>query len=194
MKYIFSFFLLFTTSLFSQINNEHLNVGEEAPTIFAKDQNGNTIDSKEVLKNKKILLVFYRGNWCPYCRKHLASLQENLNSLHKKNVFVMVVTPENPTKNLETQDNLKTHFSIIHDADNKIMTAYKVAYKVNKTTVTSFYNRVQNNIANYNDAHNDVLPVPATYLIDQNDTIIYVQYNTNHKIRSDIKDLIAKYL
>jgi len=194
MKYISLLFLLFTTLLFSQINNEHLNVGEIAPSIFAKDQKGKTIDSKKILKNKKILLVFYRGNWCPYCRRHLASLQENLNELHKKNVFVMVVTPEKLEKNLETQAKLKTNFSIIHDADNKIMTAYKVAYKVNKSTVTSFYNRVQKNIANYNDAHNDVLPVPATYLIDKSGKIIYVQYNTNHKIRSDIKEVIAKYL
>ncbi len=194
MKYISFLFLLFTTLIFSQINNEHLNVGEIAPSIFAKDQNGKIIDSKKILKNKKILLVFYRGNWCPYCRRHLASLQENLNELHKKNVFVMVVTPEKLEKNLETQNKLKTEFSIIHDANNKIMTAYKVAYKVNKSTVTSFYNRVQKNIAKYNDAHNDVLPVPATYLIDKNGKIIYVQYNTNHKIRSDIKDVIAKYL
>jgi len=74
------------------------------------------------------------------------------------------------------------------------MTAYKVAYKVDKSTVTSFYNRVQKNIANYNDAHNDVLPVPATYLIGQNGKIIYVQYNIDHKIRSDIKQVMAKYL
>jgi peroxiredoxin len=193
MKYIFSFCLLFTTAIFAQINNEHLSIGEKAPAILAKDQYGNTINSKEILKNKKILLVFYRGNWCPYCRKHLTSLQANLNALQKKNVFVMVVTPEKPTKNLETQDKLKTHFSIIHDADNTIMTAYKVAYKVDKSTVTSYYNHVQNKIAQYNDANNDVLPVPATYLVDNNGKIIYVQYNTDHRIRSDIKELIDKY-
>jgi len=193
MKYIFSFCLLFTTAIFAQINNEHLNIGEKAPAILAKDQYGNTINSKEILKNKKILLVFYRGNWCPYCRKHLASLQENLNVLHKKNVFVIVVTPEKPAKNLETQDKLKTEFSIIYDADNKIMTAYKVAYKVDKSTVTSYYNHVQNKIAQYNDANNNVLPVPATYLVDKNGKIIYVQYNTDHRIRSDIKELIDKY-
>jgi len=194
MKYFAILFFVFTTSLFAQINNEHLNIGNSAPLILAKDQNGVLIDSKSILKNKKILLVFYRGNWCPYCRRHLASLQENLNELHKKNVFVMVVTPEKPAKNLETQEKLKTHFSIIHDADNKIMTAYKVAYKVDKTTVTSYYNHVQKKIEQYNDANNDVLPVPATYLIDNDGKIIYVQYNTDHKIRSDIKMVIEKYL
>jgi peroxiredoxin len=192
MKYFILFF--FTTSLFSQINNKHLNVGETSPPIFAKDQNGKTIDSKEILKGKKIFLVFYRGNWCPYCRKHLTSLQANLNELQKKNVFVIVVTPEKPTKSLETQDKLKIHFSIIHDANNKIMEAYNVAYKVDKTTVTHFYNRVQKNIAKYNDANSNVLPVPATYLIDTNGKIIYVHYNTNHKERSNIKEVIANYL
>jgi len=194
MNYISYLFLFLVIPVFSQINNDHLNVAEKAPNILTKDQNGKTIDSKAILKKQKILLIFYRGNWCPYCRKHLKSLQKNLNELHKKNVFVMVVTPEKLAKNLEIQDELKTEFSIIHDTDNKIMTAYKVAYKVNKFTVTSFYNRVKKNIVNYNDAHNDVLPVPATYLIDKNGKIIYVQYNTDHKIRSNIKEVIAKYL
>jgi len=38
MKYSIIIFMLFTTSLFSQINNDHLNVGETAPVIFVKYQ------------------------------------------------------------------------------------------------------------------------------------------------------------
>jgi peroxiredoxin len=191
---ILLFILTISTSVFSQISNEHLNVGDTAPRIYAKDQNGKLIDSKAILKHQKILLVFYRGNWCPYCRKHLASLQENLNDLHKKGVFVMVVSPEKFEKTLETQKKLKTTFSIIHDSGNKIMNAYKVAYKVNKSTVPDHFNFVENAIAKYNNTNNDVLPVPATYLIDTNDKIMYVQYNTDYKIRSDFKALIAQYL
>jgi len=54
----------------AQINNVHLNIGDQAPQILGVDQNGKTINSLEILKEHKILMVFYRGNWCPHCKKH----------------------------------------------------------------------------------------------------------------------------
>ena len=56
-----SLFLFFTMGkAISQINNEHLKVGEISPNIVGVDQFKTTIDSDEILKNKNILLVFYR--------------------------------------------------------------------------------------------------------------------------------------
>ena len=72
---------------FSQVNNEHLEVGETAPLITGTDQFGKSIDSKTILKDQKILLLFYRGNWCPYCKKHLKKLSENLEALTKKRIL-----------------------------------------------------------------------------------------------------------
>ena len=180
----------FSISLFSQINNEHLKVGEKAPLINGIDQYGKKIDSKIILKKQKVLVVFYRGNWCPYCRKHLKSLQENLNDLTKKGVFVIVVTPEKVEKTIETTEKLETTFSIVHDKDNKIMKDYKVAYKVNDKNVTSYYGFTQRKIAEYNSQNSETLPVPATYLIDKNGKISYVHYNPDHHVRSDIKEII----
>ena len=62
--------LLFSTKfMWAQIDNNYLKVGETAPIITGTDQFGSKISSKEILKNNEILLLFYRGNWCPYCKK-----------------------------------------------------------------------------------------------------------------------------
>ena len=92
MKHLIFIILVtvFSTYSFSQINNDHLDIGEKAPSIIGVDQFDQAINSAEVLKDQKVLLVFYRGNWCPHCRKHLASLQENLETLTKKGLFVIV--------------------------------------------------------------------------------------------------------
>ena len=91
---LMSILFLAVLSATAQINNVHLEAGEQAPVITGTDQDGKKVSSAEILKDNKILLVFYRGNWCPHCRKHLTSLQENLNNLHKKGYYVIVVTPE----------------------------------------------------------------------------------------------------
>ncbi len=192
MKHFITILIITFLSInsYSQINNEHLKVGEEAPLISGVDQFNEKINSDEILKEKKILVVFYRGNWCPYCRKHLASLQENLETLKKRGVFVMVVTPEKVEKINETTKNLEATFSILHDVDNKIMNEYKVAFEVNDKNVTSYFGFTQRKIAEYNAKNNNTLPVPATYLINKDGKISYVHYDTDYHERSDFKEII----
>jgi peroxiredoxin len=182
--------LIISLNLSAQINNEHLKVGEKAPLIFGVDQNGKKINSHEILKYNKILIVFYRGNWCPHCKKHLGSLQEHLNEFIEKGVYVMVVTPESVDRTKETSEMWHINFSIIHDVDNKIMIDYKVAFEVNEENVPNYYNIISNRVADYNVNNNNVLPVPATYIIDQNGKISYVQYDPDYKNRSDFSEIL----
>jgi len=182
--------IMFTLNLSAQIDNEHLEVGEKAPEIIGVDQNGLKINSTETLKYNKILLVFYRGNWCPHCKKHLGSLQEHLNEFIEKGVYVMVVTPETVERTKETAEMWHSNFSIIHDANNKIMKDYKVEFEVNKENVPSYYGFVSKSVAEYNVKNNNVLPVPATYMIDQNGNISYVQYDPDYKNRSDFSEIL----
>ena len=194
MKLFTSVFILLMVSqlVFSQINNEHLNIGDEAPIITGVDQFGKEINSVEILKKDKILLLFYRGNWCPYCKKHLASLQENLEKLTEKGVYVIVVTPEKIEKIKETTTKSKATFSIIHDSDNKIMNDYKVAFEVNKKNVPSYFSYTQKRIAAYNEENNNVLPVPATYIINRENKISYVHYDPKYSNRAKFEELLLK--
>ncbi len=189
-QFLFLVILFSTYNITSQIINEHLEVGDQAPEIIGIDQNGLKINSTEILKNNKILMVFYRGNWCPHCKKHLKSLQDHLNEFAKNGVYVLVVTPETVEKTKETQEKLKTTFSIVHDKDNKIMNDYKVAFEVNEENVPNYFDVIIKKIADYNVKNNNVLPVPATYLIGKDGKIIYVQYDPNYKSRSDFGEIL----
>ncbi len=181
---------LVSMGMSGQINSEHLEIGDRAPQITARDQNGKAINSKEILENEKILLVFYRGNWCPHCKKHLGELEKNLNALKEKGVFVLVVTPESEEKTRETQEKFKTSFSIVHDSGNQIMKDYKVAFEVNEVNVPNYYDKVTELVNEYNSETDKVLPVPATYLIGTDGKIEYVHYDPNYKNRSDISEIV----
>lgn len=176
--------------LIGQIEKNHLKIGDTAPQIIGVDQNGKSINTSEILKTNKVLIVFYRGNWCPHCKKHLTSLQEHLEAFTKKGVYVMVVTPETVDRTLETEKKFKTSFSIVHDADNRIMDDYKVSFEVNKANVPKYYSVVSSKVAAYNAENNNVLPVPATYLIDQDGKISYVHYDPDYKKRSDFSEIL----
>ncbi len=134
--------------------------------------------------------MFYRGNWCPYCRKHLASLQKNLEKLKNKGIFVIVVTPEKVDKIEDTTAKFNATFSIIHDTDTKIMNNYKVAFEVNSENVPNYFEFTLRKVREYNETANNILPVPTTYLIDKSHKISYVHYHPDYSKRSNFMEII----
>jgi len=191
MKFpLFIFTLIIFSTTQAQNATSIFHVGDIAPQFMGMDQTGKNINSEDILKENKILLVFYRGNWCPHCKKHLSSLQEHLNEFKSKGVFVVVVTPETVEKTIETAEKFKTDFSIVHDPNNKIMTDFNVVFEVNQENVPNYYKIVAERVKE-NNGNNNVLPVPATFLINTNGKIIYMQYDPDYINRSDFDEILS---
>lgn len=191
MKNILVIFLLMSSLVaYAQIEENNLQIGEKAPIIKGVDQFGKTINSKDILKEKQLLLVFYRGGWCPSCRKHLTELEQSFDAFSKKGFYVVVVTPESVEKTKETSEKIKASFSIIHDVDNKIMTDYKVLYEINEQNVTNYFDIIKKKVMEYNVDNNLVLPVTATYIINKKGKISFVQYNPDYTKRADFNEML----
>lgn len=175
-----------STVLFAQ---KALKVGDDAPMFNVKDNNGKQLDLKKILKeHKSVVLFFYRGQWCPYCNKQIKELEENLQSLTSKGAFVIGVSPETDENVAKTVDKTKATFSIISDKGYSIMKAYKVDYAMEQG-LADRYKKNGLDIAMANGSTENVLPVPATYIIGKNGKIKYAFYDTNYKKRASIKDL-----
>ena len=117
-------------------------------------------------------------------------MEENLDALTKKGYAVVVVTPEKVEKTKETAKKLGSTFSILHDAENTIMENYKVAFEVNEKSVPKYFSATQKRLAEYNAENNNVLPVPATYIIDKEGKIEFVHYDPNYSKRFDVTELL----
>ena len=89
--------LLFINAiLFAQEKPEGLFINSKAPDFKGTDQYGNEIRLKDVLKDSLVVLIFYRGQWCPYCNKQLKKLEDSLQLIKNKGARLIAVTPEKP--------------------------------------------------------------------------------------------------
>ena len=97
IKIVFLIVLLVSQSFLSaQEKPEGLFINSKAPDFKATDQYGNEIRLKDVLKDSLVVLMFYRGQWCPYCNKQLKKLEDSLQLLKNKGARLIAVTPEKP--------------------------------------------------------------------------------------------------
>lgn len=168
---------------------EGLFIASKAPDFKAKDQNGTEIKLKDLLKKGKVVLVFYRGHWCPYCNRELSRLQDSLQLIKDKGATLLAVSPEKPENISKTTEKIKAEYSVIYDEGLKIMKAYDVAFEVPENTVTRYRNS-NIDIEKINGANGKYLPVPAVYIIDKESTIIYRFFEPDYKKRPHVKDLL----
>jgi peroxiredoxin len=188
-KYILAVIaLVFSVHVMAQTG---LKVGETAPAFTAKDNSGKTVDLKALLKqNKSVVLFFYRGQWCPYCNKQMQHIQDSLQLLTGKNARVIGVTPETAENIDKTIAKTKATYSIVQDKGYSIMKSYGVNYIMDEPTVTK-YKGYGLDMTKANGNADNVLPVPATYVINSAGKIAFVHFDKDYSKRASVKDILA---
>jgi len=186
--------ILFTIAIlsFSFISNDAptgLNVEEIAPDFTAKNQHNKDVNLKELLKSGNVVLLFYRGEWCPFCNKQLKELEDSMSFISAKGANIVAITPEKQENISKTIEKTKATFNIVSDENLQIMKAYKVAFKLDEKT-TEKYKGYGVNLSERNGSNGNNLPVPALYVINKEGKITYRYFDTNYKNRASVKEIL----
>jgi len=183
--------LFIGVNVFGQEKPEGLFINSKAPDFKSKDQNGNEIVLKDLRKKGPVVLVFYRGYWCPYCNKELQRLEDSLLLITDKGVQLIAITPEKKEGVAKTIEQTKATYPIITDEEMKIMKAYDVAYPVDDKTVGRYKMASIDLAANNGQKPGSVyLPIPAVYIINKDGEISYRFFDADYKKRPSVKDLL----
>lgn len=100
------------------------NAGKPAPGFTLKDQDGNdfTLSSQ---RGRKVLIVFYRGHWCPYCMAQLKDLAANKAKFEKAGVRIVAISADAMEMARKVHEKaVKREFTVLSDPDLKVIKAY----------------------------------------------------------------------
>jgi peroxiredoxin Q/BCP len=101
-------------------------VGEKAPTVEAKDQNGKTWNLSDELGHKNVLLYFYPKDDTPGCTKEACGLRDRMGDLQKDNVEVVGVSFDNGESHQKFISKYNLNFTLLQDPQGKIADEYGV--------------------------------------------------------------------
>ena len=167
-------------------------VGYKVKNFETTDQDYRKIQLYELLKKGKVVIVFYRGQWCPVCMPHLKKLQNGLKEIETKGASILLITPEKQENIQKTF--LKTNITIpvIYDENYKIMEDFDVAFLPSKGLRIMYNTILRADLKNAQSDNSQTLPVPATYIIGQDGIIKWRHFDRNYVKRSSIKDILKQ--
>lgn len=165
-----------------------LQVGETAINFTLPNALGKKITLYDELENGPVILMWYRGGWCPYCNMQLHYMQEMLPEFKKLGASLIAITPETPDNSISTKEKNDLEFEVLSDLDNKVGYEYKVVFKLTEDVKEIYENGFE--LSKFNGNDNGELPLAATYIIGQNKVIQYAFLDADYRNRAEPQDLL----
>lgn len=166
-----------------------LNVGDKAPEFSLSNHLGEKISLLEELKEGSVILVFYRGGWCPYCNLQLNAYQKALPEIREKGAQLIAISPQTPDNTLDQKEKEELEFELLSDQNGKTAADYEVLFEV-PAVVKEVYQGFGLDIAEYNGMDEWYLPVPAVYIINQDGIIKFADLHVDYTERTEPQTII----
>ena len=166
-----------------------LPAGTKAPAFELPDHNGKIVSSSDLLSKARLVLCFIRGRWCPFCVGQMEAMNLIVPQIEQAGATLVAISPQTVKQSFFMHDQHKLRIPLLSDAGNKVARQFGLMYRV-PPAQESIYRRAFVNLPFANGDESWELPIPATYLIDRDGTILYASANEDYTERPEPSDIL----
>jgi peroxiredoxin len=170
--------------------NKALQAPNLAPSLSLPDEHDKPVSLTDRLSDGPVVMVFYRGAWCPWCTQELNALQAVVGQFKQLGASVLVVSPQMSIYNRACIRRHRLSFPILHDSGGHVAAQFGLNWEV-PADLRKLYLGLNVDLAKFNGEAGWALPLPARYLIDQQRTIVYAEVNASEAHRMNPAGLLT---
>lgn len=167
-----------------EASKKALNVGAKIPSFTLLNEKNEQVTSEDLLKEGNLVLVFYRGAWCPYCNLYLKSLQKDLDKITNSGGKLVAVSVENPDTSLTVSQKNELKFTVLSDKKLEVARKFGIVFQL-PADLNEKYKGYGVDLVKQNQTETPDLPLSATYIVKQNGEIVYAFLDPDYTKRAE---------
>ena len=139
---------------------------QNIPDAIVYDGKGSEVNLKKYIGERPVILVFYRGGWCPYCTRHLSALNELKPQIDSLGYELIAITPDDFSKLDSSIVRSKgVGYQLFSDRDINAINSFGIGWKINDQLYKKYRDDYGMDIEWWTGTKNHVLPVPSVFII-----------------------------
>lgn len=168
-----------------------LEKGQKAPDVKLKGLDGNDVSLASLHQEKPLVIVFFRGGWCPICTKHTQQLIKAYPELKEKGFEMIGVSPDSVESTKANIDKNSIPFRLYSDSELSATSGFGLAFKVDDATFIK-YKGFGLDLEKASGKTHHALPIPAIYVVSKDGIVTFAHSNPDYRQRLDAKDLLKE--
>ena len=166
------------------VRDNALQVGQKVANFSLANHCGDTVALTDLLVKGPVIISFYRGGWCPYCNLELKALNDYLPKFKAHNAQLVAVSPQLPDESLSTAQKNELEFDVLSDVSNIVANQFGLLFTLDER-IQSLYTGFGIDFESYYGDKSFKLPLPATYVINQDGIITYAFISEDYTLRAE---------
>jgi len=166
-------------------------VDDPLPNFLLPDQSGRLIGLREIVQSGPAVVAFLRGHWCPYCKLTAFALGEIAEAAAQNGARIVAITPENRSYTNRLAEDSGHRFPILTDVDNGYALALNLAVWVDDDMARLILSAGWD-VPAYNNSVGWVLPIPATFVVDERAIVTARYVDADYRTRMEICDILSE--
>lgn len=167
-----------------------LKAGDTMPPFVLPSADGRLVASDELLARGPLVVSFFRGDWCPYCRTMLQTYEASLPAITAAGGRLVTITPDTSSTLAATQKNYGLHFDVLSDADSAVALQFGVVFRAPE----AYRALLQSRGIDLADRHGNpgwFIPIPATFVVDPAGIVRYAFTDIDFTYRAEPDAIVA---
>ena len=173
----------------SGMTERALQPGNKVPDFELSDHKGTLVRSIDLLREGPLVVCFFRGRWCPFCVGQLEAMNAICAKIQALGASLVAISPQTQHQSYLMVDQHRFRFPLLCDSENKVARQFGLVYRVPEDQ-QEIYRRVFINLPFVNGDPAWELPIPATYVIDRNASILYANMNPDYTERPEPSEVV----
>lgn len=173
-----------------------LEAGQPAPRFVVQTVEGESWSFDPSALDRPVILITFRGGWCPYCNMHLSDLRHVIPEIAGLGIDVIFMSGDRPdllfaSLEDETQQDIDgSDYTIMSDANANAAMALGIAFRASDRTINRRHEK-GDDIEESSMSRHGVLPVPAVFAIGTDGVIAFSFAEPDYEIRLDADELLT---
>jgi len=164
---------------------------KQAPDFELPDAAGRKIKLSTLLKDGPVVVIWYRGAWCPFCNIALRTYQAELvPALAERGFELIAISPQKPDGSLTSAESNELTYSVASDPGNHIATALGILTEPSPDSVAAQVT-LGVDLTEVNADGGKTLPMPTVVVVDAAGIIRWIDVHPNYTTRSEVSDILA---
>jgi peroxiredoxin len=163
-------------------------VGTTAGDFTLPDADGAAVGLADLTADGPAVLVFYRGQWCPYCNLTLRAYQaEVVPELGKYGARLAAISPQLPDGSVAVKESNELGFPVLSDVGNVVARAFGLTFTVDEN-VRSTMVKIGADLDKHNGGWE--LAHPSVVVVDRDRVIRFADVHPDYTTRTEPAQLL----
>lgn len=151
-----------------------ITVGELLPEFPLATPDGEAVSS-DVFTHRPHVILFIRGNWCPFCMAQVHSIAEQYRELERRGVSIAFVSPQSAEDTAELAERFEVPMAFYVDRDGRAADLLDLTQRGGRALA----------VADRTLEDDGDTVVPTAVITDGDGRVVWVHHSEDHRVRPE---------